>query len=241
MGLLKGRVAVITGAGQGIGREHAVLFAREGPAVVVSDLGGSMSGSGRDTGPAHEVVELIRASGGTAVANTDDVTDFDASAAMVEQAVGRVRHARHRREQRGHPAQRRLGDHVGTGFRPGGRGASQGPFQPEPACRRLLADLAQGRRTGAGGHRQHHLAIGHHHRHAGAGQLRPGQGRHRGVDPGQRRRARPADASAGEGRMRMPHNASAVRPAPTRADDTDTEQIISRAPRRGRTRRNVAP
>ncbi|MER6764875.1 SDR family NAD(P)-dependent oxidoreductase, partial [Amycolatopsis sp. NPDC000746] len=56
MGTLEGRVAVITGAGRGIGREHALLFAREGAAVVVNDLGGSNSGDGTDAGPAQEVV-----------------------------------------------------------------------------------------------------------------------------------------------------------------------------------------
>lgn len=64
MGALEGRVAIITGAGRGIGREHALLFAREGAAVVVNDLGGSNAGEGTDTGPAHEVVDEITAAGG---------------------------------------------------------------------------------------------------------------------------------------------------------------------------------
>jgi NAD(P)-dependent dehydrogenase (short-subunit alcohol dehydrogenase family) len=88
MGALDGRVAIITGAGRGIGREHALLFAREGAGVVVNDLGGGNDGSGADSGPAHEVVEQIRAAGGNAVANTDSVADWDGAAALVEQAVG---------------------------------------------------------------------------------------------------------------------------------------------------------
>ena len=74
MGALDDRVAVITGAGRGLGREHALLFAAEGAKVVVNDLGGGPDGSGSDASPAQQVVEEIRAAGGQAVANSDDVT-----------------------------------------------------------------------------------------------------------------------------------------------------------------------
>ncbi len=84
---LEGRVAVITGAGRGIGREHALLFAREGAKVVVNDLGGANDGSGSDAGPAQQVVDEIRAAGGEAVANTDDVAAWDGAARLVGQAV----------------------------------------------------------------------------------------------------------------------------------------------------------
>ncbi|GAA4543839.1 SDR family oxidoreductase [Amycolatopsis samaneae] len=87
MGTLDGRVAVITGAGRGIGREHALLFAAEGASVVVNDLGGGNDGSGTDAGPAHEVVEEIRAAGGKAVANTSSVADWKGAAELVGQAV----------------------------------------------------------------------------------------------------------------------------------------------------------
>jgi len=87
MGALDGRVAVITGAGRGIGREHALLFAREGASVVVNDLGGANDGTGADAGPAQDVVAEIVAAGGTAVANTDSVTDWDGAARIVAQAV----------------------------------------------------------------------------------------------------------------------------------------------------------
>jgi len=87
-GLCEGRVAIVTGAGRGIGREYALLLAKEGAAVVVNDLGGSRDGEGADAGPAHEVVEEITASGGQAIANGDDVSDFAGAAAMVDQAVG---------------------------------------------------------------------------------------------------------------------------------------------------------
>ncbi|WP_445186543.1 SDR family oxidoreductase [Pseudonocardia sp. Cha107L01] len=87
MGALDGRVAVITGAGRGIGREHALLFAAEGASVVVNDLGGNNDGSGADTGPAQEVADEITAAGGSAVANTDNVATWAGAKALVEQAV----------------------------------------------------------------------------------------------------------------------------------------------------------
>ncbi|UGT55298.1 SDR family oxidoreductase [Nocardia asteroides] len=87
MGKLDGRVAVITGAGRGIGREHALLFAAEGAKVVVNDLGGANDGTGADAGPAQQVVDEIVAAGGQAVANTDNVASWDGAKALVEQAV----------------------------------------------------------------------------------------------------------------------------------------------------------
>ena len=82
------RVAIVTGAGRGIGKEHALMLAAHGAKVVVNDLGGARDGTGADAGPAQEVVDEIRAAGGQAVANTDDVSDFGAAKKMVEQAIG---------------------------------------------------------------------------------------------------------------------------------------------------------
>ena len=87
MGLLDGRVAIVTGAGRGIGREHALALAREGAAVVVNDFGVSLAGDGTGETPAEEVVSEIEASGGRAVINTADVADFAQAEAMVQQAV----------------------------------------------------------------------------------------------------------------------------------------------------------
>jgi len=87
MGVLDGRVAVITGAGRGIGREHALLFASEGAAVVVNDLGGDNAGDGADARPAHDVAAEISATGGRAVANTDNVADWGGAKAIVQQAI----------------------------------------------------------------------------------------------------------------------------------------------------------
>lgn len=85
--MLAGKVAVVTGAGRGIGRAFAISMARHGAKVVVNDLGGSVSGEGADTGPAYEVVNEIRGAGGEAEMNTDSVTDWDAAHRIVRQAV----------------------------------------------------------------------------------------------------------------------------------------------------------
>ncbi|MET0628899.1 MAG: SDR family oxidoreductase [Acidimicrobiia bacterium] len=87
MGALDGRVAVITGAGRGIGREHALLFAREGARVVVNDLGGTADGAGADAGPAHDVVEEIRAFGGEAVAHTESVSSWEGGQSVIQTAL----------------------------------------------------------------------------------------------------------------------------------------------------------
>jgi NAD(P)-dependent dehydrogenase (short-subunit alcohol dehydrogenase family) len=85
--LCDGRVAIITGAGRGIGREHALLLAHHGAKIVVNDLGGSMDGEGADTSPAQQVVDEIKAMGGEAVANGDDISDWDGAERLVNTAV----------------------------------------------------------------------------------------------------------------------------------------------------------
>ena len=87
MGICDGRVAIVTGAGGGIGRAEALTLASEGAKVVVNDLGGSVSGEGASTGPAQKVVDEIIARGGEAVANTDDIADFDGAGRLIRQAV----------------------------------------------------------------------------------------------------------------------------------------------------------
>jgi NAD(P)-dependent dehydrogenase (short-subunit alcohol dehydrogenase family) len=88
MGALADRVAVITGAGRGLGREHALLFAAEGATVVVNDLGGGPDGSGSDATPAQQVVDEIVASGGQAVVNSDDITTPEGADGLIWQAIG---------------------------------------------------------------------------------------------------------------------------------------------------------
>ena len=87
MGSLDGRVAIITGAGRGIGREHALLFAAEGAKVVVNDLGGAMDGTGGDKTPAQEVVEEIKAMGAEAIVNGDDVSDWEGGQRLINSAI----------------------------------------------------------------------------------------------------------------------------------------------------------
>jgi NAD(P)-dependent dehydrogenase (short-subunit alcohol dehydrogenase family) len=87
MGALDGRVAIITGAGRGIGREHALLFAAEGAKVVVNDLGGAVDGSGDDRTAAEQVVAEITAAGGEAIANDDDVADWAGGKRLIDSAV----------------------------------------------------------------------------------------------------------------------------------------------------------
>ena len=86
-GILDGRVAIVTGAGRGLGREHALELARQGAKVVVNDLGTSLDGDGVSQGPAAEVVEIIRAAGGEAVANGADIADFAQAKGLVAQAI----------------------------------------------------------------------------------------------------------------------------------------------------------
>jgi NAD(P)-dependent dehydrogenase (short-subunit alcohol dehydrogenase family) len=84
---LDGKVAVVTGAGRGIGREHALALARAGAKIIVNDLGASLAGEGADAGPAHDVVREIQALGGEAVADGENVADFDGAKRLIDGAV----------------------------------------------------------------------------------------------------------------------------------------------------------
>ena len=83
----EGRIAVVTGAGRGVGRGHAVELARQGAKVVVNDLGAEVDGGGSSQGPAGDVVDLIRSAGGEAVASGDDVSDWEGASRVVRTAI----------------------------------------------------------------------------------------------------------------------------------------------------------
>jgi NAD(P)-dependent dehydrogenase (short-subunit alcohol dehydrogenase family) len=85
--MVEGRVCIVTGAGRGIGREHALMLGAHGAKVVVNDLGASRDGSGDDAGPAQQVVDEIKAAGGEAAANTDDVSTWEGAERLVTQAI----------------------------------------------------------------------------------------------------------------------------------------------------------
>jgi NAD(P)-dependent dehydrogenase (short-subunit alcohol dehydrogenase family) len=84
---LDGKVAVVTGAGRGIGREHAIALAKAGARIVVNDLGASLAGEGADAGPAHDVVREIEALGGEAIADDENVADFAGAKRLIDSAV----------------------------------------------------------------------------------------------------------------------------------------------------------
>src|SRR3984885_5643965 len=90
MGVIDGRVAVITGGARGIGASISRLFAQQGASLVINDLGGAADGSGGDGGPAEQIAEEITAAGGTAVADGGDIADVATGERLVRTAVGRV-------------------------------------------------------------------------------------------------------------------------------------------------------
>ena len=145
-----GRVAIVTGAGRGIGRAYALLLAARGATVVVNDLGGSMEGTGADAGPASDVAGEITGAGGAALADTSDVAAGDGCAGVGGRCDRELRPARHRHQQRRHHPVGRLSR--------GGRG------QPGPAPGRAHGRLVQRHPRGLAPHGRARLRP-HRHDH----------------------------------------------------------------------------
>ena len=132
MGLLDGKVVIVTGAGGGIGREHALALAKEGAAIVVNDLGGARDGTGAGHTMAEKVVAEIKAAGGEAAANFDDVSSMAGARGILADRARRLRSGRRRREQRRHPARQVLREHERGPVGHRGEGAPAGHVLREP-------------------------------------------------------------------------------------------------------------
>ena len=208
MGRFDGKVAIVTGAGRGIGRSHALLLASEGAAVVVNDLGGSSGGDGADATPAQQVVDEITAKGGRAVANYDSVSSWAGAESMMQQAVDEfggldvlINNAGILRDKMSFNMDEAEWDAVIDVH-------LKGHFAPSRFAAVVLAGEVEGdRRAGEREDREHRVGVGAL-RQRGPGQLRGGQGRHRvdddrdGARARAHRRARERDRT---GRAHAPH------------------------------------
>ena len=159
-GLLEGRIAIVTGAGRGIGRAHALELASHGAKVIVNDYGVSLAGEGTGESPAEEVVALIQERGGEAVTNGADVADFEAAAAMVQQAIdtfGGLDILVNNAGLRPRPDAR---EHVRGGVGRSHPRPPQGPLRSDAARRGLLADGVEGGSSACRPRRQHLVGAG---------------------------------------------------------------------------------
>ena len=148
MGICDGRVVIVTGSGRGIGREHALAYAAEGAKVVVNDLGGDMHGDGGSLSPAMEVVEEIKAMGGEAVADGENVADFAGAGRMVQRAIDTFGRLDTLVNNAGILRDRMLANMEETRVGRGDRGPPQGRVRPDAARRRVLARPVEGRHAG---------------------------------------------------------------------------------------------
>ena len=159
--LCEGRVAIVTGAGRGIGREHALMLAYHGAKVVVNDLGGNVDGSGGDLSPAQSVVEEIKAFGGEAVANGDSVSSWEGAQRLINTAVETFGDLHAVVNNAGILRDRMLANMTEEEWDAVINVHLKGTFAPSPLGRGVLARAAQGRQAGVRPDHQHHVGQRH--------------------------------------------------------------------------------
>ena len=180
-GICDGRVVIVTGAGRGLGRAHALEFARQGARVVVNDVGAELDGTGSSSGPAGEVVDQIRAMGGEAIANGDDISDETGSKHLIDAAIEQWGTLDVIVNNAGILRDRMIFNMDVAGLRCRHPRAPARHLADEPPRRGLLARQVQRRHAGGRPHYQHDVARRSVHQH-GPDQLRTRQSRHREHD-----------------------------------------------------------
>ena len=215
MGALEGRVAIITGAGRGIGREHALLFASEGAKVVVNDLGGAVDGSGDDRTPAQQVVDEIKQMGGEAIANADNVADWEGGQRLVNAAVEAFGDLHVLVNNAGILRDRVLVNMTEDEWDAVIHVHSEGPLRPHALGRGLLARAVEGGQQGQRRRRQHLLDL-RLARQPRPVELRRRQGRPRGVHRHRRPGAVPLRRTGQRHRPGSPHADDRVDARPVR-------------------------
>ncbi len=206
MGALDGRVAIITGAGRGLGREHALLFASEGAKVVVNDLGGDMHGEGGDPSAAMQVVDEIKAAGGEAVVNGENVADWDGAQRLVQQAIDAFGDLHVLVNNAGILRDRVIINMTEAEWDSVDHRAPEGPLRADAPRRRLLAGADQGGQGGERVDHPHDLDVGTV-LEPGAGELRRGQERDRDALAGLRQGVGALRRAVERDRARRPHAA----------------------------------
>ena len=181
MGINDGRIVVITGAGRGIGREHALEFASQGAKIVVNDLGAEVDGTGSSAGPAGQVVDEIRGMGAEAVANGDDVSDYEGAGRLIQTAIDTFGGLDVLVNNAGILRDRMMVNMTIEEWDAVIRVHLRGTFAPTRHASGVLAQPLQGGRDQRRPGHQHDLAVGDL-RQRGPDQLRRGQGGYRLLD-----------------------------------------------------------
>ena len=199
--LCEGRVAIVTGAGRGIGREHALSLARHGAKVVVNDLGGNVDGTGGDLSPAEQVVEEIRAMGGEAIANGESVADFEGAGRMIQAAIDAFGDLNIVVNNAGILRDRMLSNMTEAEWDAVINVHLKGTFAPARHAVAYWREQAKAGKPVGRPHHQHHVGVGHL-RQPGPDELRRGEGRHRRVHADPRPRGGPLRRHGQRGRAR---------------------------------------